>query len=74
RIALATEGHQCAYSLSNSEATLRHPQAHNDWVWPGIILYGASQSGQWRDVAENGLKPVMTMSSEFIGVQSLSAG
>lgn len=37
RIALATEGLQCAYSLSNSAATLWHPQAHYDWVRPGII-------------------------------------
>ncbi|MBK0336582.1 alanine racemase, partial [Salmonella enterica subsp. enterica serovar Typhimurium] len=74
RIALATEGLQCAYSLSNSAATLWHPQAHYDWVRPGIILYGASPSGQWRDIADTGLKPVMTLSSEIIGVQTLSAG
>lgn len=49
-------------------------QAHYDWVRPGIILYGASPSGQWRDIADTGLKPVMTLSSEIIGVQTLSAG
>ncbi|MFS8519441.1 alanine racemase, partial [Salmonella enterica] len=50
------------------------PQAHYDWVRPGIILYGASPSGQWRDIADTGLKPVMTLSSEIIGVQTLSVG
>jgi alanine racemase len=29
-------------SLANSAAILRHPQAHGDWVRPGIMLYGAS--------------------------------
>ncbi|MGS9272828.1 alanine racemase, partial [Salmonella enterica subsp. enterica serovar Infantis] len=58
RIALATEGLHCSYSLSNSAATLWHPQAHYDWVRPGLILYGASPSGQWRDIADTGLKPV----------------
>lgn len=37
-------------------------------------MYGASPSGQWRDIADTGLKPVMTLSSEIIGVQTLSAG
>lgn len=41
---------------------------------PGIILYGASPSGQWRDIANTGLRPVMTLSSEIIGVQTLKAG
>lgn len=40
----------------------------------GIILYGASPSGQWRDIANTGLRPVMTLSSEIIGVQTLKAG
>ncbi len=50
------------------------PEAHFDWVRPGIILYGASPSGQWRDIANTGLRPVMTLSSEIIGVQTLKAG
>jgi alanine racemase len=43
-------------------------------VRPGIILYGASPSGQWQDIANSGLKPVMTLRSEIIGVQTLKAG
>lgn len=60
--------------MSNSAATLWHQEAHFDWVRPGIILYGASPSGQWRDIANTGLRPVMTLSSEIIGVQTLKAG
>jgi len=70
----AAEGLDCPRSLSNSAATLWHPEAHFDWVRPGIILYGASPSGQWQDIANSGLKPVMTLRSEIIGVQTLKAG
>lgn len=74
RIEQAAEGLDCPRSLSNSAATLWHPQAHFNWVRPGIVLYGASPSGQWQDIANSGLKPVMTLRSEIIGVQTLKAG
>ncbi|MNB79335.1 Alanine racemase, catabolic [compost metagenome] len=74
RINQAAEGLDCARSLSNSAATLWHPEAHYEWVRPGIILYGASPSGQWQDIANSGLKPVMTLRSEIIGIQTLKAG
>ena len=74
RIEQAAEGLECRRSLANSAATLWHPETHFDWVRPGIILYGASPSGLWQDIANSGLKPVMTLSSEVIGVQTLKAG
>lgn len=74
RIEQAAEGLNCARSLANSAATLWHPQTHHDWVRPGIILYGASPSGQWQDIASSGLQPVMTMTSQVIGIQHLTAG
>lgn len=74
RIEQAAEGIDAPRSLSNSAATLWHPEAHYDWVRPGIILYGASPSGQWQDVATSGIQPVMTLSSEIIGVQNLKSG
>lgn len=74
RIEQAAEGLDGPRSLANSAATLWHPEAHFDWVRPGIVLYGASPSGQWRDVATSGLKPVMTLNSEIIGIQNLKAG
>lgn len=74
RVEQAAEGLDCPRSLSNSAATLWHPEAHYSWVRPGIVLYGASPSGQWQDIANSGLKPVMTLRSEIIGVQTLKAG
>lgn len=74
RVEQAAEGLNSPRSLSNSACTLWHPEAHFDWVRPGIILYGASPSGDWQDIAGSGLKPVMTLSSEVIAVQQLQAG
>ncbi|QTO55627.1 catabolic alanine racemase DadX [Duffyella gerundensis] len=70
----AAEGLEAPRSLANSAATLWHPETHYDWVRPGIVLYGASPSGQWCDIASSGLQPVMTLQSEIIGVQQLAAG
>lgn len=68
------EGIAGARSLSNSAATLWHPGAHFDWVRPGIILYGASPSGLAAAIEGTGLQPAMTLASELIAVQNLSAG
>lgn len=64
-------GQRC---LANSAATLWHPITHGQWVRPGIILYGSSPSGDWQDIAASGLRPVMTLQSELIAVQSVPAG
>jgi alanine racemase len=61
-------------SLSNSAATVWHPQAHRDWVRPGIVLYGGSPSGLSKDIKTVHLRASMTLRSEIIGVQSMSAG
>jgi len=60
-------------SLANSAALLRYPEAHGDWVRPGIMLYGASP---FVDVSAQqlGLKPVMTLSSRIIATRELRAG
>ena len=68
------EGIAGARSLANSAATLWHPQTHFDWVRPGILLYGASPSGQVSALQGIGLQPSMTLASEIIGVQNLRAG
>ncbi|EMH4161383.1 catabolic alanine racemase DadX [Pluralibacter gergoviae] len=70
----AAEGLDCPRSLANSAASLWHPETHFDWIRPGIVLYGASPSGRWQDVANSGLKPVMALRSEIIAVQNLKAG
>jgi len=60
--------------LANSAATLWHPATHGSWVRPGIVLYGASPSGQWRDIAETGLQSTMSLRSEIIALQTLQPG
>jgi alanine racemase len=62
-----------ARSLANSAALLRFPEAHGDWVRPGIMLYGASPLED-RTAAQIGLKPVMSLTSEIIGIQHLQRG
>jgi len=66
-------GIEAPRSFANSAAILRYPETHFDWVRPGIMLYGASP---FADVsaADLGLKPVMTLASEIIAVQSLRRG
>ncbi|WP_256251615.1 alanine racemase, partial [Burkholderia ubonensis] len=63
-----------ARSLANSAAVLWHPGTHFDWVRPGIMLYGASPSGRFGDIADTGLKPTMTLASELIAVQTIAKG
>jgi alanine racemase len=60
-------------SVANSAALLRFQKTHLDWVRPGIMLYGSSPLTD-RTAAEIGLKPVMTLRSEIIGVQTLEKG
>ena len=60
-------------SLGNSAAVLRFPEAHGDWVRPGIMLYGASPFAD-QSAGQLGLRPVMTLASEIIAVQHLQAG
>ncbi len=65
--------YRVARSLSNSAALLRYPEAHGDWVRPGIMLYGASPFAEV-SAEQLGLKPVMTLTTEIIAVRELKAG
>jgi alanine racemase len=68
-----TQGVALPRTLANSAAIVRYPETHADWVRPGVMLYGATP---FADVsaAALGLKPVMTLTSQIIGVQHLRAG
>lgn len=68
-----TQGWDCPISMANSAAILRHPQTANDWVRPGIMLYGASPFAD-EDAASFDLRPVMTLSSRILAVQNIDAG
>jgi alanine racemase len=61
-------------SLANSAAILRFPEAHAEWVRPGIMLYGSSPFPGVNSAAEIGLRPVMTLESELIAVRNLGTG
>jgi alanine racemase len=60
-------------SLCNSAGVARYPEIGGEIVRPGIMLYGASPFAS-EPAASIGVKPVMTLRSEIIAVQSLEPG
>lgn len=70
---LAAGGRNMPRSLANSAAILRFPEAHADWVRPGIMLYGSSPLAH-TTAEQLGLQPAMTVSSRIISVQTLRLG
>lgn len=60
-------------SLSNSAGILAWPDAHGDWVRPGLMLYGASPFAG-KSGLDHGLKPVMTLSSHLIAINPVRYG
>lgn len=70
--------YRVARSLGNSATLLRYPEAHGDWVRPGIMLYGASpfahESGGGVSAQQLGLRPAMTLGSRIIATQDMRAG
>ncbi len=73
-------------SLSNSAATLRHPQGArdasadpagyvaSDWIRPGIAIYGSAPDFPEHSAADWGLAPGMTLAAKIIGTQNLLPG
>jgi alanine racemase len=63
-------------SLSNSAATLRHPDAvaNSDWIRPGISLYGSAPDHPEHTSQDWGLLPGMTLESKIIATQVIPAG
>ena len=68
-----TQPMQGPRSLANSAAVLRFPEAHGDWVRPGIMLYGCSPFAD-QSAEDLGLEPAMTLKSEIIALQNLQPG
>lgn len=57
-------------SLANSAALLTRPDTRDDWVRPGIMLYGASPvSGAGGD-----LRPAMRLSSRVVAIREIAPG
>jgi len=64
-------------SMANSAAILSIPEAHFDWVRPGIMLYGVTPfeaSKPARIGLDEQLQPVMTLSSKLIAIKQLQQG
>jgi len=60
-------------SMANSAAILSFPASHQQWLRPGLMLYGVSPFDHIT-AADLGLKPVMQLKSVLTAIQSLQAG
>jgi len=60
-------------SIANSAGIFGWPEAHGDWVRPGLSLYGVSPFPQ-ETAASLGLTPAMTLTSTVIAVREVAAG
>ena len=60
-------------SIANSAAVIAWPDAHVEWVRPGLMLYGASPFDD-RSAADLGLLPAMTFATQVIAVRNVAAG
>ena len=61
-------------SLSNSAASLRHTGLVNDWVRPGIAVYGGAPDYPAHTAAHWDLQPTLTLASKIIAVQAIDTG
>ena len=73
RFAEAARDLGLARSICNSAGVLAWPEAHAEWIRPGIMLYGASPL-PGRTGPDEGLRPVMTLSSALIEVRDVHEG
>jgi alanine racemase len=60
-------------SLANSAGVVAWPQAHAEWVRPGIMLYGVSPLPGLTGAA-HGLRPAMTLATRLIALRDIPAG
>lgn len=64
-------------SLCNSAATLlqgHDSRVRNDWIRPGIVLYGSSPDYPAHHAVDWNLQPAMSLTTEVIATQQLQAG
>jgi alanine racemase len=60
-------------SMANSAGIIDWPDAHFEWVRPGIALYGISPLEN-KSAASLGLRPAMTLTTRLIAIQDVQAG
>lgn len=68
-----TAPYGCTRSLANSAGVCAWPRSHQNWVRPGIMLYGCSPMLK-EDDTDIGLHPVMSLCSRIIAVKRLKQG
>jgi alanine racemase len=69
----ATKGLKGPRSLSNSAAVLGWPEAREDWVRTGGLLYGLSVV-DGKSGADLGFRPAMTLSTRLIAINQIGKG
>lgn len=60
-------------SMANSAGIISWPDSINDWVRPGVMLYGVSPFSD-KSAKELGIKPVMSLYSRLISVKNINQG
>ena len=60
-------------AMANSAAIISLPGSHQQWIRPGVMLYGSSP---FPDMTADdlGLKPVMKLAAQLIAIEQLQAG
>ena len=60
-------------AMANSAAIISLPGSHQQWIRPGVMLYGSSP---FPDMTADdlGLKPVMRLAAQLIAIEQLQAG
>ncbi|HSY07611.1 MAG TPA: alanine racemase [Steroidobacteraceae bacterium] len=73
RFKALTRGMTFATSMGNSAGILGWPDAHGDWIRPGIALYGVSPFAQ-DSGARFSLQPVMTLETTVLATRRVARG
>ncbi len=73
RMKMASMTHAGPISMANSAAIMSLQTGQDEWLRPGIMLYGASPFEDKR-ANDLGLKPAMTLTAQLIAIEQLQAG
>lgn len=69
----AQDSEYAPISMANSAAIIALPDSHQQWIRPGIMLYGSSPFDD-KTADDLNLKPAMTLMAQLIAVEQLKAG
>lgn len=70
----ALVGHSFSQSIANSAGILAWPDAHRDWVRPGLMLYGVNPLDKIPGNENIDLKPVMSLMAPIISIKNCKQG